>query len=238
MKKYVSILLVLLLILCFTGCKDSAGDTTPTDNAPKATIEPGYIHFGYNEETDTYDRWYLQNSDDVTYIYFTYDNTENLEDYFVTYNLVKSGVVTMSVSLCYSSNNHVAPPMHSSLYLDLVFEDYFTVYDYSSGERYSRGNADEYNSYFENKTYTSEDELIAITFANDFSCTKSDKKESVSGTWEVTSPSTVTCTFGDAQTKYTIDYYDDLSVKSIEADGEVLYPEISENETINKYKAY
>ena len=238
MKKFVSILLVLLFILCFAGCKDSSGDTTPTDNAPKATIEPGYIHFGYNEETDTYDRWYLQNSDDVTYIYFTYDNTENLEDYFGTYNLVKSGVVTMSVSLCYSSNNHVAPPMHSSLYLDLVFEDYFTVYDYSSGERYSRGNADEYNSYFENKTYTSENEQCAITFNNDFTLTKTDNKKVVTGTWEVISTRNIACTYGDETLSYTIDYYDDLSVKSIKADNEVLYPEISENETINKYKAY
>ncbi len=238
MKRFVSILLVLLFIFCLAGCKDSAGDTTPTDYTPKATVEPGNIHFGYNEEKDTYDRWYLQGSDDVTYIYFTYDNVENIEDYFGTYNLVKSGVVTMSVSLCYSSDNHVVPPMHSSLYLDLVFEDHFTVYDYSSDERYSRGNADEYNAYFENKTYTSEDEQCAITFNNDFTLTKTDKKKVVTGTWEVISTHNIMCTYGDETLSYSIDYYDDLSVKSIEAGSEILYPEISENETINKYKAY
>lgn len=238
MKKFVSLLLVLLLILCFTGCKDSTGDTTPTDNAPKTTIDPLTVDFDYNSGKSYIECWYLQNSDDVTYIYFTDDNAGAFENCICTYHLVESGVVTNSAPLCCSNDNHLVPALSSNTYVDFVFEDHFTVYDYASGNRYSRGNKDEYDSYFKNKTYTSEDELIAITFANDFSCTKSDKKESVSGTWEVTSPSTVTCTFGDAQTKYTIDYYDDLSVKSIKADNEVLYPEISENETINKYKAY
>lgn len=238
MKKYVSILLVLLLILCFTGCKDSTGDTTPTDNAPKTTIDPLTVNFDYNSGKSYIECWYLQNSDDVTYIYFTDDNAGAFENCICTYHLVESGVVTNSAPLCCSNDNHLVPALSSNTYVDFVFEDYFTVYDYASGNRYSRGNADEYNSYFKDKTYTSENEQCAIAFNNDFTLTKTDKKKVVTGTWEIVSTRNIACTVDDEILSYTIDYYDDLSVKSIKADNEVLYPEISENETINKYKAY
>lgn len=225
-------------MLCVAGCTDKDIKTEPTEYVPTTTIDPSTIEFGYDQKTDTYDRWYLVGSDDVTYIYFSYENSQNYDKYICTYNLVKSGVVTINTPLVLDENNHLVSPSSLSIVFDIVFEDYFNAYDYASGERYSRGSADEYNSYFADKTYTMENEQYAITFNSDFTCTKSDKKGDTQGTWNITSPHCVVCTYSDSQVVYSINYFDDYSVNSIVSNDDVLYPEISEDETVNKYKAY
>ncbi|MDO4748779.1 MAG: hypothetical protein Q4A12_06365 [Eubacteriales bacterium] len=241
MKRLLAVLLIIFALFTVAGC-DSTDDTEFSNEvkitAPQEIIDPNSIDFGYNEEKDEYDRWYLQGTDDVTYIYFSYDNVENLDNYVCTYTLVQSGVAKAQASMCLSDNNHLCPPPHSSLYVDIVFKDSFNAYDYASNSWYSRGDIDEYNSYFKGKTYTQEDKLYAITFNSDFTCDKTDPKNSVSGTWEVTSKNTVACTFDNEKTNYKINFNDDFTVKSIESDTETYYNEISEDETVNKYKAY
>lgn len=239
MKRFVSILLVLLFVLCFVGCEDSTGDQTPTDNAPKSTIDPSTVNFGYDAESDKYDRWYLQGTDDVVYVYFSDDNAEGIEEFVCRYNLVKSGVVTESAALSLSDDNHLSPPVTSSVFVDIVFEDYFNAYDYATNNRYSRGNADEYNAYFAGKVFEDGDNAEnTITFNADGTCINSDSEAEAQGTWEVTSPDTLSCSFDDSTTEYKISYYDDFSIKSIEYDNKIYYAEVSEDETVNKYKAY
>lgn len=241
MKKVISILLFVLFLYTFAGCdkKVTDADTTPTTNEPETLIDPSGIDFGYNEEKNEYDRWYLQGTDDVVYIYFTYDNADSFENCVGTYNLVKSGVVKQSASLALSPDNHLAPVLSSSTYVDFGFEDNFNVYNFATDELYSRGNADEYNAYFANKIYTKDSkDLCTLSFNDDFTLTKLDKEDATSGTWEVTAKNTLVCTFGDDKVSYKINYNDDMSVKSLENNGEHYYTEISEGETVNKYKVY
>lgn len=237
MKKLIAILLCVLM-LCVAGCADNDIEFEPTEYEPETTIDPSTVDFGYDEKTDSYDRWYLTNTDDVTYIYFSYDNKGSFDNCVGTYHLVKSGVVANSAALCASSDNHLNPALSSAAFVDFVFEDYFTVYDYSSGNRYSRGNIDEYNSYFADKTYAMENKQYAITFNSDSSCTKTDSENEFSGTWEIVSKSKVKCTFLKGDILFDIVYNDDYSVNSIVSNDDVLYPEIIEDETVNKYKTY
>ncbi len=236
MKKVLCFLFCLALLFSLTGCGDNES-TEKVNNAPQNIIDPSTVNFGYNDSNDTYERWYLQNTDDVTYIFFS-DENEDIENYLCTYNFVKSGVVTISTPLVKSENNHLTSPKEYDFVIDIVFSDCFNAYDYSSDSYYSRGNVDEYNSYFADRVYTNDDKLTFITFNSDFTCNKSDKENVVTGTWQITSQNTVLCKFENESVEFSIRYNDDFTVKSIENGGDIFYAEIKEDETINKYKAY
>ncbi len=236
MKKLLCLLPCLILVFGLVGCQEKESAQAP-QNTPKSIIDPSSINFGYNEEKDTYDRFYLQGTDDITYIYFS-DENEEYSDYVCTYNLVKSGVVKISTPLVLSDDNHLTSPEQFGMNLDIAFSDHFNAYDYSSDSWYSRGDADEYNSYFADRTYTNEDELCTITFNSDFTLNKSDKENTVTGTWQVSSKNTLLCEFENESVEFSIRYNDDFTVKSIECDDEIFYNEIRADETVNKYKAY
>lgn len=237
MKRIFALLLTVFMLFCFSGCKESAGDSSDTSNAPDVTIDPATIDWGFDEEKHEYDRWYLQNSDDVTYIFFSDEESELEENCICNYFFVKSGVVSEAVPLNLTDDNHLKGSS-GDISVDLVFEDCFNAYDYNSDSCYSRGNVDDYNSYFASRVYTAEDNEGTITFNSDFSCTKNDSKNEFSGTWEVVSKSKVKCTFLKGEIIFDITYNDDMSVKSISCDDEIYYNEISEDETVNKYKVY
>lgn len=243
MKKLFAILLCVLMIISFTSCKSEDNTEEVNTNAPETTIDPRTVDWGYNEEKDEYDRWYLQGTDDVIYIYFTQDNVGSFENCICTYNLVKSGVVKESISLCYNSDNSLTPALSSNTYIELVFEDYFNVYDYATDSVYSRGNSEEYNSYFNDKTFTTEDGNYSLSFTSDktFSELSNDAtadSKDVSGKWEIVSPKTLVLTKDEKDISCKTSYNDDFSVKSVEYNGLVYYAVYSEDETVNKYKAY
>ncbi len=225
------------MLISFTGCEENAGTPSPAENAPANTIDPENIDWGFDSEKLEYDRWYLQNSDDVTYIFFSDDEDDLKENSICNYFFVKSGVVSEAVPLNLTDDNHLKGSS-GELSVDLVFEDCFNAYDYISDSYYSRGKLDEYNSYFADKVYSTEDKKSTITFNSDFSCTKTDLENEFSGTWEVVSKSKVKCSFLKGEILFDIKYNDDMSVKYISCDDEVYYNEISEDETVNKYKAY
>jgi len=237
MKKVISLLILFLFLCSLAGCgsDETTTDTTPTSNEPETLIDPSGIDFGYNEEKNEYDRWYLQGTDDVVYMCFNKDD----ETGTVTYNIIRSGVIKESAPLSITADNHLVCTDASGSKADFGFEDNFNVYNFSTGELYSRGNAEEYNAYFANKIYTKDSkDLCTITFNDDFTLTKLDKKDATEGTWEVTSKNALVCTFDDTDVQFKINYNDEMSVKSIENDGDIYYTEISEDETVNKYKVY
>lgn len=225
------------MLMSFTGCEENTGTPSPAENAPANTIDPVNIDWGFDSEKLEYDRWYLQNSDDVTYIFFSDDEDDLKENSICNYFFVKSGVVSEAVPLNLTDDNHLKGSS-GELSVDLVFEDCFNAYDYISDSYYSRGNIDDYNSYFSSRVYTSEDNKGSITFNSDFSCTKSDSENDFPGTWEVVSKSKVKCSFLKGEILFDIKYNDDMSVSSISCKDEVYFNEIIENETVNKYKAY
>ncbi len=237
MKRIFALLLLAFMLMCFTGCKENSGDSPDTSNAPEVTIDPVNIDWGFDEEKLEYDRWYLQNSDDVTYIFFSDDEADLDKNSICNYFFVKSGVVSEAVPLKLTDNNHLTGS-NGELSVDLVFKDSFNAYDYNSGSYYSRGNIDDYNSYFAGKVYKTENSKDTIAFNSDFSCTKTDSKKEFSGTWEVVSKHGLKCSFPEDESVFNITYNDDMSVKSISCKGEVYYNEINEDETVNKYKAY
>lgn len=233
MKKLFILALTLLFAILCVGCSSESTDVTPTDNIPDTIIDPSSVDFGYDEEKDEYDRWYLQGSDDVIYLYFSSDENDA-----ITYNIVKSGVVKESGIVNVNSDNHLVCENTDDKKVDFGFEDNFNVYEYESKELYSRGNADEYNSSFLNRTFSSENDTCKITFNSDFTCTKADDKSTKTGTWEIKSKSKITLTFDNESFDYKIEYNDDFFVTSITHADEILYNVISEDETVNKYKAY
>lgn len=241
MKKFIALLLTVFMLFCFTACKDSSSDSSPAESAPEVTIDPKTIDWGFDSDKLEYDRWYLQNSDDVTYIFFSDDESDLKENSICNYFFVKSGVVSEAVPLTLTDDNHLKGS-NGELSVDLVFEDSFNAYDYNSGSYYSRGNIEDYNSYFADRVYTTEDEKGTITFNGDFSCTKTDSENEVSGTWAVVSKRTLKCTFSNEEVVeeflFDITYNDDMSVKCISCKNEIYYNEVSEDETVNKYKAY
>lgn len=236
MKKVISLLILVLFLCSLAGCDNSTtADNTPTSNEPESLIDPSGIDFGYNEEKNEYDRWYLQGTDDVVYLCFSKDDATGT----IMYNIIRSGVIKEGAPLSITADNHLTPILSSSAYVDFGFEDNFNVYNFSTGELYSRGNADEYNAYFANKIYTKDSkDLCTLSFKDDFTLTKLDKKDATEGTWEVTTKNTLVCTFGDDKVSYKINYNDDMTVKSLENNGEHYYTEMSEDETVNKYKVY
>ncbi|MBQ2972346.1 MAG: hypothetical protein IJE16_07340 [Ruminococcus sp.] len=152
MKRIFALLLTAFMLMSFTGCEENAGAPSPTSNAPANTIDPENIDWGFDEEKLEYDRWYLQNSDDVTYIFFSDDEANLKENSICNYFFVKSGVVSEAVPLNLTDDNHLKGSS-GELSVDLVFEDCFNAYDYISDSYYSRGKLDEYNSYFADKVY-------------------------------------------------------------------------------------
>lgn len=233
MKKLFILVLTLLFAILCVGCSSESADITPTDNVPDTLIDPATVDFGYDEEKDEYDRWYLQGSDDVIYLYFSLDENDD-----ITYNIVKSGVVKESGIVTVNSDDHLVSENTDEKKVDFGFEDNFNVYNYESKELYSRGNADEYNATFKNRTFTNESKSCKITFNSDFTCTKADDKNTNTGTWEIKSKSKISCTFDNKNIDYKIEYNDDFFATSITHEDEVLYNIISEDETVNKYKAY
>lgn len=234
MKKLLSILLCTVLIMSCVSCKNEKDSISTSTNAPDTIIDPSTINWGYDENEDKSERWYLTDTDDVIYIYFT----QGSESELCTYNLVKSGVVKESAACVVTEDNHLVPKEGEEASFDLVFEDAFNAYDYSTDSIYSRGDISEYNSYFSGRVYYSEDNLSTVTFNSDFTCTKTCNDSSVTGTWEITAKTSLLCNFETSIIVYTINYNDDFTVKSIETDDEIFYSEYEEDETVNKYKAY
>ncbi|MBE6824954.1 MAG: hypothetical protein E7513_06375 [Ruminococcaceae bacterium] len=237
MKKIFAIMLSLLMVFCFAGC-DKNADTdmqASTESGPSTTIDPCTIDWGYYAQEDVSDRWYQTDTDDVIYIYFTQSNSGNV----CTYHLVQSGVVVESTDCVLSGENHLIPVDESAMTLDLVFQDAFTVFDYVSGNWYSRGDQVELTNQFVGKTYTEEsDNTNTIVFNEDYTCTETFEGIAYPGTFEITAKKTLRCVFEENVAKFKITYNDDQSVNNIECDGRVFYPETKEDETINKYKAY
>lgn len=236
MKKIFALLLVLAIALCFCACENDNDEEIST-NAPATTVDPKGINFGYNEEKNEYDRWYLQETDDVIYAYLSFDEEVNADNYACTFTLIKSGVEAVREEL-YFSDDHLITLTNSKTSLDIVFEDNFNLYDYVSDSYYSRGSKDEYDSYFADRVYVQEDELNSITFSSDFTCKKSDNEKETQGTWEVTSKRTLECIFDGEKIIYSIKLNDDFIVQSIENGDEIYYNVVSEDETVNKYKVY
>ncbi len=235
MKKIFAILLSLLMVLCFVGCKKSTDQVSQNTKEPETVLDPNCIDFGYNEKENTADRWYLQGTDDVIYIYFTSDNNAGL----CTYKLVKSGVIQESIPCVVSQDMHLVAENRDKSGLDLVFEDAFTVYDYASDCWYSRGNKNEIESQFMNKTFTDEnDSKNTICFYQDYSCKKCVGDAVITGTYAFTAPQSMKCDFAQECMNFEITYNDDFTVKCIKSEKTVFYPEIIEDETVNKYKAY
>ena len=229
MKKVFSLIFTILFLLFTVGCSTNSSDTDPTENTPESLIDPSGIDFGYDEEKNEYDRWYLQGTDDVIYLYFSAD-TESDE---ITYNLVKSGVVKESAPLSISDEYHLV-----SDGVDFGFEDNFNVYNFKTNEWYSRGNADEYNANFSGKTFSTENGSKTLTFNEDSSCSLTDKKGTSQGDWEVVSKNTIRCTFEDDTIDYKVKCNEDFLVNSLSFEDDVFYNTISEDATVNKYKAY
>ncbi len=236
MKKIYALLLVFAMAFCFCACEKDVKEETQS-NAPTTIVDPKGINFGYDEEKDEYDRWYLKGTDDVTYAYLSFDEEVNADNYACTFTLIKSGVEAVREEL-YFSDDHLITLTNSKTSLDIVFEDNFNLYDYISNSYYSRGSKDEYDSYFADRVYTKEDEFCTITFLDDFTCKKTDAETTVQGKWEVTSKRTLGCTFNGEKTTYKINLNDEFVVQSIENDDEIYYNVISEDETTNKYKVY
>ncbi len=229
MKKTFSLIITILFLLFTVGCSSDSTDTTPTENTPENLIDPSGIDFGYDEEKDEYDRWYLKGSDDVIYLYFFSDEESDT----ITYNIVKSGVVKESSPLSVTNEYHLVSDS-----ADFGFEDNFNVYNFKTNEWYSRGNADEYNANFSEKTFSTEDGSKTLTFNTDFSCSLNSKKETAQGSWEVMSKNTLRCTFENETIDYKVEYNEDFLVNSLSFEDDIFYNTISEDETINKYKAY
>lgn len=229
MKKSISLIIAIMLLLFTVGCSSDNADTTPTENTPDTLIDPSGIDFGYDKEKDEYDRWYLQGSDDVIYLYFS----KNADSDEITYNIVKSGVVKESAPLSVTTDNHFVAEN-----ADFGFEDNFNVYNYATNEWYSRGNADEHNAQFIKKTFTTEDGSKTLTLNEDFSYSLKDKKETSQGKWEVASKATLRCTTDNKTFDYKVRYNEDFIAISLSLGDEILYNTISEDETVNKYKAY
>ena len=236
MKKIFVLLLVLTMAFCFCACEKEI-EPEPQNNAPTTTVDPMGINFGYDEEKGEYDRWYLQGTDDVTYAYLSFDEEVSADNYVCTFTLIKSGVASVKEEL-FLSGDHLITLTNSTTQLDIAFEDNFNLYDYVSDSYYSRGDKDEYDSYFADRVYTKEDESCAIAFLSDFTCEKTQAGSKVQGTWEVTTKRTLECSFDDKKTTYKINLNDEFVVQSIENDDEIYYNVISEDETSNKYKVY
>ncbi len=235
MKKIFAILLSLLMVLCFVGCEKSTDQVPQNTKEPESILDPNRIDFRYNEKENTADRWYLQGTDDVIYIYFTSDNDAGL----CTYHLVKSGVVQESIPCVVSQDMHLVAESHDKSGLDLVFEDAFTAYDYASDCWYSRGDKNEIESQLVNKTFTDEnDNKNTLCFYQDYSCKKRVGDDMITGNYVFTAPQSMECDFAEDSMNFEITYNDDFTVKCIKSENTVFYPEIQEGETVNKYKAY
>lgn len=220
MKRYIAILISVLMLLSLVACAEQTPDTTPTQNIPQNIIDPSTIDWGYNAQDNTSDRWYLVGTDDVVYIYFTPSDSDNI----CTYNLVKSGVVKGSANCVKTSDNHLTQSAADSYMIDLVFEDKFTAYDCLTGEHYSRGDYYELVNQFADMTFEDgEDESDTLTFNADGTCTENYDSNSYAGTWEITSVERIKCVFEENTTYLKIEYNEDGNVKCINYDDRTLY---------------
>lgn len=237
MKKIFAIIIATLLLLCFVGCgAESSAETTPTEYTPATIINPRTIDLV--SDSSNPDRWYMQGTDDIIYIYFAKN-----EDNTYTYNLVKSGVVKESAICTVTDDNHITPIDGSTCSFDLVFENCCDVYDYTSGKTYSRGDKDIIISQLAGYEFIEEnDSKNIITLNDDYTCTKTDI--SSAGSWELVSPSRLKITFEETDSSQNtttdiaicnISYNDDKTVRSIYYKDELFYREYPEDETINKY---
>lgn len=240
MKKIIAVLLITVLSLCIAGCDKNDVQDTPdiAVNAPTVTIDPNSINWGYDAVKDEYDRWYLQNTDDVTYIYFENIDAQAPQGSVCIYNLVQSGVVKESAFLYHNGDNHLKSTADSSVVVDFVFQDNFSAYDYTTDSWYSRGDLVSLNAQFQGKEYYEEsDNTNTLVFNTDFTCTETVNGIASRGTWELTSKKTLVCTFEKTTYQFSITYDADASVTSIEYGGRVFYT-TSTDETTDKYKAY
>lgn len=204
MKKLITLLLIFLFIFSITGCKSNevkppTTDTVTTEKkGPDTIIDPGNLDWGYDKENNKYERWYLQGTDDVIYIYFL-ENDDNTS--LCTYNLVKSGVVKESYSLTKTDDNHLVDDAKN---IDLVFSDAFNCYDYITDSYYKRGNIEEVMASFNNVTFEIKDnEKNNIVFKEDGTFKKTIDETVTSGKWEIVSKNNLRCTNDDN----TVDIY-------------------------------
>jgi len=221
MKKLISLFLILIFILSLSGCKNKTENTpAPTEaKGPETIIDPINIDWGYDEENDKFERWYLQGTDDVVYIYFL---PSNAKPTVCTYNLVKSGVVKESYTLSRTDDHHLVDPQNN---VDLVFEDAFNCYDYKTDSYYKRGNIDELLASFNNVTFEIKDNAKNnILFNADGTFKKTIDNIETTGTWQITSKNNLKCTNADESVDiYKIIYNADGYVTSIEFDSMTFY---------------
>ncbi len=240
MKRFIAVVMCILLAVCCASCQKNEDKKEDTQNTTQATINPLDIVFGYDKQSQKADRWYLTGTDDVVYIYFTTENEEEL----CTYNLVKSGVVTESAVCVTTQDNHLIPKDITEASFDLVFKDNFNVYDCSTDSTYSRGNAKEYEAYFSDAIFITENGEKGLFFYNDKTFAEFSNTTATSDSlepeylWEVVSPKNIRLTTNGEQLLCELTYNDDMSLNSIEYKGDIYYAQYSENSPSNKYKAY
>ena len=231
MKKTTFLILILIFIFCISGCNKDAITPTPTESkGPKDTIDPISIDWGYDKENDKYERWYLQGTDDVVYIYFL---PSNAKPTICTYNLVKSGVVKESYTLSRTDDNHLTDPKNN---VDLVFSDAFNCYDYKSDSYYKRGNIDELMTSFNNVTFEIKDNTKNnILFNADGTFKKTLDDVTTTGTWKITSKNNLRCTNETGTVDiYKILYNADGYVTSVQFESDTFYTTYIAS--VNEYK--
>ncbi len=165
MKKFIALILALVMALSFSACGGSGTSTAKTGDPnavgtgklvvtagetivdvsklkPKANINPSTISIGQAmDDAHTGDAWYANGIRGDNYIYFEQVDNSSIN---LAYFKVEAGQVVKTIVCGMTDDNHLIDEeaADGESEIDIVFLDEFKAYDYKNDTWYVRGDPD------------------------------------------------------------------------------------------------
>lgn len=208
MKRFLSLLLAVLMVMGLCACGNNAQDADGSASGdaasaePQANINPTYINWGSRRNTlVTSDPWYPNGKLGDDYIYFDIGDSSS----GIVYYKVEGGAQTGYAACELTKKNHLVTEGEGSS-IDIIFHDEFYAYDLKTETWYVRANIEFMTGMFSGRSFVERnDSGNTIVFNADGTALEVYQGQEYPGTWKIINATTVRFNDGEYDYDFELD---------------------------------